>query len=173
MLGDHCNLARGETCISSYIHIPWDFSVSSVQLFMVSDSLWPHGLQHARLPCLSPTPRACSNSCQTLCNPMNCSPPGSSVHGILQARILKWVIIPSSRGSSQLGDQTCVSCIAGGFFTIWVTRESLANPSSTLIWFCPVWYWPAWSGVCLWEFAPQIRADRSVKWAECGLKLIL
>ena len=42
-----------------------------------------------------------SQLCLTLCDPMNCSPPGSSAHGILQARILEWVAIPSSRGSSQ------------------------------------------------------------------------
>ena len=46
------------------------------------------------------------------------SPPGSSVHGILQARILEWVAIPFSRGSSQPRDQTWVSCIAGRFFTV-------------------------------------------------------
>ena len=54
-------------------------------------------------------------SCLTLCNPMDCSPPGSSVHGIFQARILQWVAIPSSRGSAQPRDQTCifyVSCIS-------------------------------------------------------------
>ena len=53
----------------------------------------------------------------TLCNPMDCNLPGSSVHGILQARILEWVAISSSRGSSQSGDQTCVSmspALAGG-----------------------------------------------------------
>ena len=49
-------------------------------------------------------------SCSTLCNPMNCSPPDSSVHVILQARILEWVAMSSSRGSSQLRDRTCVSC---------------------------------------------------------------
>ena len=47
--------------------------------------------------------------CPTLCNPMDCSPPGSSVHGILQARILEWVAMPSSRGSSQPRDGTHVS----------------------------------------------------------------
>ena len=47
--------------------------------------------------------------CLTLCNPMDCSPPGSSVPGILQARILEWVAIPSSRGSSQHRDRTLVS----------------------------------------------------------------
>ena len=56
--------------------------------------------------------------CPTLCDPMDCSPPGSSVHGILQARILEWVAMSSSRGSSHARDRTQVSCIAGGFFTI-------------------------------------------------------
>jgi len=62
-------------------------------------------------------------SCPTLCSPMDCSPPGSSVHAILQARILEWVAIPLSSRSSQARDRTCVSCIAGGFFTVWATRE--------------------------------------------------
>ena len=48
--------------------------------------------------------------CLTLCDPIHCSPPGSSVHGILQARILEWVAISSSRGSFQPRDQTHVSC---------------------------------------------------------------
>ena len=59
----------------------------------------------------------------TLCDPMDCSLPGSSAHRIFQARILEWVAISSSRQSSQLRDQThfscfsCVSSLAGGFFT--------------------------------------------------------
>ena len=56
-------------------------------------------------------------SCPTLCNPTDCSLSGSSVHGISQARILKWVAISFSRGSSQTRGQTCVYCLAGGFFT--------------------------------------------------------
>ena len=55
--------------------------------------------------------------CPTLCDLMDCSLPGSSVHGILQARIVEGVAISFSRGSSPLGDQTWVSCIADGFFT--------------------------------------------------------
>ena len=51
-------------------------------------------------------------SCPTLCDPMDCSPPGSCVHGILQAKILKWVAIPSSRGSSQSRDSTQVSYVS-------------------------------------------------------------
>ena len=61
--------------------------------------------------------------CPTLWDPMSCSPPGSSVHGILQARILEWVAIPFSRRSSQSRDRTQVSCIVGGFFTNWAIRE--------------------------------------------------
>ena len=53
----------------------------------------------------------------TLCHPMNGSPPGNSVYGILQARILEWLAISFSRGSSPPRDRTRVSCIAGRFFT--------------------------------------------------------
>ena len=52
-----------------------------------------------------------SKSCVTLCDPMDCSPLGSSVHGILQARLLEWVAISFSRESSQPSDQSCISCI--------------------------------------------------------------
>ena len=72
----------------------------------------------------------CAQSCPTLCNTLDCSPPGSSVHGFLQARILEWVAISPSRGSSQLRDRTWVSyvsCIAGIFFTPWVIREAQEN----------------------------------------------
>ena len=62
---------------------------------------------------------------QTLCNPMDCSPPGSSVHGILQARIMEWGAMPSSRGSSWPRDWTHVSYIIGRFFTIWATKKAL------------------------------------------------
>ena len=153
------------------------------------DSLLPHGLQHARLPCPSPSPAVCpihvhwagdaiqpshplllpspsafsltqhhlraceilvpwpgiepsplgmevqnlnhwkvkvkvTQLCLTLCNPMFCSPPGSSVHGILQARILEWAAVPFSRGSSQPRDWTQVSHITGRFFTSWATKEA-------------------------------------------------
>ena len=66
-------------------------------------------------------------SCPTLCDPVDWSPPGSSVLGILQARILEWVAMPSSRGSSLPRDRTwvsCVFCCAGRFFT----AEQQRNP---------------------------------------------
>ena len=65
-----------------------------------------------------------AQSCLTLWEAMDCSPPSSTVCGILQARILERVATPSSRGSSQPRDQTRVSYIAGEFFTIWGTREA-------------------------------------------------
>ena len=65
--------------------------------------------------------------CPTVCDPVNCSPPGSSVHGILQARILEWIAIPFSRWSSQPRDQIQVSWTAGRFFTIWATWEALQD----------------------------------------------
>ena len=71
-----------------------------------------------------------AQSCLTLCNPMDCSLPGSSVHGIFQASILEWVAIFFSRGSSQPRDWTQVSRIACRRFTIWAT------------WKCGV-YWKA------------------------------
>ena len=62
-------------------------------------------------------------SCPTFCDPMDCSPSGSSACEILQARILERVAIAFSKVSHWLRNQTQVSCIAGRFFTIWVTRE--------------------------------------------------
>ena len=66
----------------------------------------------------------CAQSCPTLCDPTDCSLPGSSVHGVFLARIREWVAMPSSKGSSWPRDQTQVSCIAGRFFTIWATRRN-------------------------------------------------
>ena len=69
-----------------------------------------------------------TQSCPTPCDSMDCSPPGSSVHEIFQARILEWVAIYFSRGSSQPRDQTWVSCTAGIFFTI---QGKPKNPQTT------------------------------------------
>ena len=65
-----------------------------------------------------------AQSCPTLCDPKDYRLPGSSVHEILQARILEWVAIPLSRRSPQPRDRTQVSHIAGRFFTVWATREA-------------------------------------------------
>ena len=71
--------------------------------------------------------------CPTLWDPMDYSPPGSSIHGILQARILEWLAMPSSRRSSRPRDRTQVSCITGRFFTIWATLvQKKSLPEMTL-----------------------------------------
>ena len=91
---------------------------------------WGTGLQVCRAPRGARTNRkACvfvkgAQSCPGLGDPMDCNPPGSSDHGILQARILEWVAFPFSRESSQPRDQAQVFPNAGGF-TSWGTRESL------------------------------------------------
>ena len=130
------------------------FPIQSDSCSVVSDSLWPHGLwnspgqntgvgslsllqgifpiqgsnpglPHCRWILYQLSHKGSPQLCPTPCDPMECSPPGSSVRGILQARILEWVAIPFSRGSSQPRDRTWVSCITGGFFTSWATREAL------------------------------------------------
>ena len=66
-----------------------------------------------------------AQSCSTLCDSKDCSPPGSSVHEIFQARILEWVSISFSRGSSQAWDRTCVSCTGRQILYHWATWEVL------------------------------------------------
>ena len=76
-----------------------------------------------------------AQSCPTPCDPMACSPPGCSAPGILQARILEWVAISSSRGSSLPRDRTqvsCVSCIAGGFFLTKATWEASSEQGTQI-----------------------------------------
>ena len=69
--------------------------------------------------------------CPTLWDPMDCCPPGSSVHGILQARILEWFVMPFSTGSSPPRDGTHLSCISCGFFT---TEPPGEAPQFVSIW---------------------------------------
>ena len=64
-----------------------------------------------------------AQSCLTLCDPMDCSLPGSSIHGIFQARVQEWAAISFSRGSSQPRDWTQVSCIIDRCFTAWVKKD--------------------------------------------------
>ena len=96
------------------------YSPKSVRGLAISLGLFPEG----RVSDLSlwGLPTCCcsclvTKSCPTLCDPMDCSPPGSSVHGIFQTRILEWVVISFSRGSSWSGNWTSIFCMGGGFFT--------------------------------------------------------
>ena len=88
------------------------------------DATYPWQLGHLQVICTESLP-----SCLTLCNPLDYSPPGSSVHGILQARILEWVSRPWSKGSSQPRDWThisYVSCLGNLVLYHWVTRHSVS-----------------------------------------------
>ena len=95
------------------------YSLSASCSFSGQASLFPRGFQCPICICC-----CCliAKSFQ-LCDPMDCSPPGSSAHAISQARTLEWIAISFSRKSSWPRDQTWVSCIAGRLFTIWATRE--------------------------------------------------
>ena len=87
-------------------------------------------LTYSNLCCFHPplffiyeSEREVSQLCPTLCDPVDCSPSGFSTHGILQARILEWVAISFSRGSSRPRDRTQVSCNAGRHLTLWAMRS--------------------------------------------------
>ena len=99
----------------------------------LEQKLWPPSIQFSSV----------AQSCPTLCNPVDCSLPGSSVHEILQARTLEWVAISFSRGSSLSRDWTLVSRIAGRHFNLSATREAQQGPSSQSYGFSSshVWMW--------------------------------
>ena len=81
------------------------------------------GKKKSKIRCYSTGESEVVQSCPTLCDPMDYSPPGFSIHGIFQARILEWVAISFSRRSSSPRDQTRVSRIVGRCFIVWTTRE--------------------------------------------------
>ena len=103
-----------------------DFNIQNMLLFsrLSCPTLRSHGRQHARFPCPSPNSiikwkKVKLLSYVLLCEPKDYSISGSSVHGIFQARLLEWVAIFFSRGSSWPRDRTWVSLIVGRPFTIW------------------------------------------------------
>ena len=87
-----------------------------------------------------------AQSCPTLCDPMNCSLRGSSIHEIFQARVLEWVAISFSRGSSWTRDWNQVSRIAGRQFTIWATREAPEDIK----------------GLCIYQFTRWIKFKKHI-----------
>ena len=97
---------------------------------------------------------------------MDCSPPGSSVHGIFQVRILEWVAYPFSRGSSWPRDRTQVSHIAGRFFTIWATREAHV-PNYRIQFYLKSWY----TVLCVKSWSPK-RNVQVLTPKACGCDLI-
>ena len=105
----------------------------------------------------------CAQSCLTLCDPMDCSPPGSSVHGISQARILEWVTISFTKRSSWPRDQThisCVSCIGRQILYHWVTWEA---PATKSLQSCPTLCDPI-DGSPPGSAVPEILQARTLEW---------
>ena len=99
---------------------PWSGNMLQLRVWMLQLKI-PHAT--TKTWCSQSVKVLVTQSCPTLCDPMDCSPPGSSVHRILHARILERVAISFSRGSSQCRDWTWVSHIVGRLFTDWATRE--------------------------------------------------
>ena len=105
--------------ISMKISVPYVSSVRGACIPDAAETSYQRALFKDRIRSL-----LVAQSRLTPWEPMDWSPPGFSVHGLIQAGIHEWVAIPFSRGSSRPRDWTWVSCIAGGFFTIWATREA-------------------------------------------------
>ena len=89
-----------------------------------------------------------SAKCPTLCNPMDYSPPGSSAHGISQARILELVAISFSKGSSQTRDQTCLSCIGRQILNLQLSHQGSPREESITCFKGPLCAAP-WAGRCV------------------------
>ena len=121
-----------EFSITSYGKKPkcsfWAISITCCQIYSLIGKIFIgillNARKYSRLLCVF------AKSLLTLCDPIECSPPGSSFHGILQAKILEWVAMPFSRGSSQLSDWTCISYISlhwqADSFTTGATWETLS-----------------------------------------------
>ena len=127
---DHCSTSR-ILCEKELVSITFKqlhfrgllYSISLLIQWIRKDKMWKMKLSY----CLSDYICCCSVAkwCLTLCDLMDCSPPDTSVHWISQARILEWVAISFSRGSSPPRDQTHVSCTRRQIHYHWATREAL------------------------------------------------
>ena len=144
-----------------------------MNFFLPLGSLWGlHWINHCLISLISspllistllPVLLCCSvlaQPCLTPWNPLDCSPPDSSVHGIILARILVWVAILFFRGSSWPKDRTWVSCIAGRFFTTWATRETHL---CFWYWIFPVSFYPTIS-LYLFIHSVELEVKKLAPW---------
>ena len=141
-----CHLSAWFTCLGHLVCFSWLRCAVHEERNLFWSSIYTSGTQNQ--PCHIIKEKSESVSCSVMFNSlrplwtMGRSSPGSSVHGILQARILEWVAISFARGSSWTRNQTWVSCITGRFFTIWTTTEA---PDNYL-----------WNWMYLWKNSIQI-----------------
>ena len=114
-LGQENTLEKEMATYSSILawEIPWTEEPGGLQSMGVTKELdTTQRLNNNNITFRSDQIRSVAQSCPTLCDPTDCSPPGSSVHGIFRAGILEWVAISFSRGSSRPRDRTCVSYVS-------------------------------------------------------------
>ena len=129
LLWAHCSEAHFCLCSS---HAAWVTELNSNIPLVPWRQNRPRAMTISRLE-VSCSITVCVCIHPTLRNPMDCISPVSSAHGILQAKVLEWLAISCSKGSSQPRDWTWVSCIAGGFFIIWATKEDPLKPWTSQI----------------------------------------
>ena len=112
-----------QTAFDHFTNGDWEEHISQVNFFILKSRVPIALLSNVKwIVQVNQVKVKVAQMCLTLCNPM-----AYTVHGILQAGIVEWVAFPSSRGSSQPRDRTQVSCIAGGFFPSWATRNLPKN----------------------------------------------
>ena len=131
-------------------------------------------LQLRALTLIQSSDRYClvPKSCPALCKPMDCSPPGSCVHGISQARILEWVAISCFRGSSWPSDWIQVSYIAGRFFTTEPPGNTSFNHSTPVYFYWDIHFFFIWLWVTIWcLFISSCRTASGIS-CKAGLKVI-
>ena len=121
------SFTRSWTCSCWYMEMPVLYTLP----------MWDNETRRKRITLASSRVKVLvTQSCPTLCDPVGCSPPGSSVHGILQARVLEWIVISFSRGSSQPRERTRVSCVADRFLP--------SEPQGNQEWEQAVWSTRPW-----------------------------
>ena len=104
---------------------------------------------------------------------MDFRPPGSSVHWIFQARILEWVVISFSRGTSWLRDWTRISCTGGRFSTDWATREALCILNHHTVYLKNHIYSICGGGVCVYSFITSVKLEKIMKIYIFGIFMML
>ena len=118
-INDEIKMKLAQLCLTLTLYDPMEYTVHGILQARIPEWVaFPFSKESSQPRDGTQSESEVAQSCPTLCDPVDCSLPGSSIHGILQARILEWVAISFSRGSSQPRDRTQVSHIAGRRFNL-------------------------------------------------------